>query len=76
MAPTLIGCSGCDLQIQRGLLAFAVANQMESAECQSHLCLHLQIQRGLPGIGEFQCYDKFMLEDLRKAALAIGEDEW
>eukprot|EP00850_Spirogloea_muscicola_P022803 SM000312S11996 [mRNA] locus=s312:30665:33875:- [translate_table: standard] len=29
-----------------------------------------------PGIGEFQCYDKYMLEDLKKAADACGRPEW
>ena len=29
-----------------------------------------------PGVGEFQCYDKFMLENLRKAATAAGHPEW
>ncbi|KAL8150701.1 hypothetical protein V2J09_020509 [Rumex salicifolius] len=29
-----------------------------------------------PGIGEFQCYDKYMLEDLRSAALKEGKPEW
>ncbi len=36
----------------------------------------LQIQRGIPGIGEFQCYDKYMLADLREAALKAGNEEW
>jgi hypothetical protein len=34
------------------------------------------LQRGIPGIGEFQCYDKYMLADLEKAARAAGNDEW
>ena len=29
-----------------------------------------------PGVGEFQCYDKYMLEDLRRAADAVGRPEW
>eukprot|EP00850_Spirogloea_muscicola_P014989 SM000111S18812 [mRNA] locus=s111:412288:415503:+ [translate_table: standard] len=29
-----------------------------------------------PGIGEFQCYDKYMLEDLKEAADAYGRPEW
>lgn len=29
-----------------------------------------------PGIGEFQCYDKYLLEDLRKAAEARGHSHW
>jgi len=29
-----------------------------------------------PGIGEFQCYDKYMLEDLRRCAEAVGHPEW
>ena len=36
----------------------------------------LQVQRGLPGIGEFQCYDKFMMADLKSAAQGVGEPEW
>ncbi|EIE26308.1 glycoside hydrolase, partial [Coccomyxa subellipsoidea C-169] len=36
----------------------------------------LQVQRGLPGIGEFQCYDKFMMESLRQAAEEVNEEEW
>ncbi|KAG8073411.1 hypothetical protein GUJ93_ZPchr0006g41370 [Zizania palustris] len=29
-----------------------------------------------PGIGEFQCYDKYMLSSLRAAAGAVGKPEW
>jgi len=29
-----------------------------------------------PGVGEFQCYDKYMLADLKKTADAIGHPEW
>ncbi|KAL1556301.1 Beta-amylase 3, chloroplastic [Salvia divinorum] len=29
-----------------------------------------------PGIGEFQCYDKYMRASLAAAAEAIGKDEW
>ncbi|KAH7428387.1 hypothetical protein KP509_10G090400 [Ceratopteris richardii] len=29
-----------------------------------------------PGIGEFQCYDKYMLSSLKGAATAIGRPEW
>ncbi|XP_031480153.1 inactive beta-amylase 4, chloroplastic isoform X2 [Nymphaea colorata] len=29
-----------------------------------------------PGIGEFQCYDKYMMEDLRQAAYQLGKPEW
>lgn len=29
-----------------------------------------------PGVGEFQCYDKYMLADLKKAADAVGHPEW
>mmetsp|Transcript_10854 Transcript_10854/g.15901 ORF Transcript_10854/g.15901 Transcript_10854/m.15901 type:complete len:289 (+) Transcript_10854:506-1372(+) len=29
-----------------------------------------------PGIGEFQCYDKYMLENLEKAAQQAGHPEW
>ncbi|MCO5598926.1 hypothetical protein L7F22_053025 [Adiantum nelumboides] len=29
-----------------------------------------------PGIGEFQCYDKYTLSTLRAAAQAIGKPEW
>eukprot|EP00249_Psilotum_nudum_P016773 c25982_g1_i2 orf=254-2119(+) len=29
-----------------------------------------------PGIGEFQCYDKYMLASLRAAAAATGNSEW
>ena len=29
-----------------------------------------------PGIGEFQCYDRFMLDSLRSAAEAAGHPEW
>ncbi|KAH7443748.1 hypothetical protein KP509_02G049300 [Ceratopteris richardii] len=29
-----------------------------------------------PGIGEFQCYDKYMLSSLRAAANGIGKPEW
>ncbi|MCO5594261.1 hypothetical protein L7F22_048288 [Adiantum nelumboides] len=29
-----------------------------------------------PGIGEFQCYDKYLLSDLRKAAKSIGQKDW
>jgi len=28
------------------------------------------------GVGEFQCYDKYMLADLREAATAAGHPEW
>lgn len=29
-----------------------------------------------PGVGEFQCYDKYMLDDLRRAAETAGHSEW
>ena len=29
-----------------------------------------------PGVGEFQCYDKYMLADLKCAADSIGKPEW
>lgn len=29
-----------------------------------------------PGVGEFQCYDKYMLADLKQAANAVGHPEW
>ena len=29
-----------------------------------------------PGVGEFQCYDKYMLADLKRAAEAVGHPEW
>ncbi len=29
-----------------------------------------------PGVGEFQCYDRYMLDSLRKAAEAAGHPEW
>uniref|UniRef100_A0A6B2L506 Beta-amylase n=1 Tax=Arcella intermedia TaxID=1963864 RepID=A0A6B2L506_9EUKA len=29
-----------------------------------------------PGVGEFQCYDKYMLADLSRAASAAGHPEW
>jgi Glycosyl hydrolase family 14 len=29
-----------------------------------------------PGVGEFQCYDKYMLRDLKAAADAVGHPEW
>mgnify|MGYP006285082603 CR=1 FL=1 len=29
-----------------------------------------------PGVGEFQCYDAYMLEDLRRAAEEAGHPEW
>lgn len=29
-----------------------------------------------PGIGEFQCYDKYMAEDFKKAATEAGHPEW
>ncbi|DBA76677.1 hypothetical protein WJX79_002814 [Trebouxia sp. C0005] len=29
-----------------------------------------------PGVGEFQCYDKYMLADLKQAADAVGRPEW
>src|SRR5689334_16666180 len=29
-----------------------------------------------PGVGEFQCYDPYMLSNLKQAAAAIGHPEW
>ncbi len=29
-----------------------------------------------PGVGEFQCYDRYMLEDLRRCAEAVGQPDW
>jgi beta-amylase len=29
-----------------------------------------------PGVGQFQCFDKYMLGRLKKAAMAIGRPEW
>ena len=36
----------------------------------------MSLQRGIPGIGEFQCYDKYMMADLEKHAEAVNEPEW
>ena len=36
----------------------------------------LSIKRGIPGIGEFQCYDRYMMDDLKQAAEDINEPEW
>lgn len=29
-----------------------------------------------PGVGEFQCYDKYMLDDLKRTAQEAGHPEW
>ena len=29
-----------------------------------------------PGVGEFQCFDRYMLADLREKAEAAGHPEW
>ena len=29
-----------------------------------------------PGVGEFQCYDAYMLADLKREADLVGEPEW
>ncbi|GMH33910.1 hypothetical protein BSKO_01744 [Bryopsis sp. KO-2023] len=29
-----------------------------------------------PGVGEFQCYDKYMMTKLREAAIGAGEPDW
>jgi len=29
-----------------------------------------------PGVGEFQCYDKFLLDELKQAAQKVGHSEW
>lgn len=29
-----------------------------------------------PGIGEFQCYNKYLYEDFKRAAAAVGHPEW
>ncbi|GAX76884.1 hypothetical protein CEUSTIGMA_g4330.t1 [Chlamydomonas eustigma] len=29
-----------------------------------------------PGVGEFQCYDKYILADLKRTAEAVGRPEW
>ncbi|XP_022158210.1 inactive beta-amylase 4, chloroplastic isoform X2 [Momordica charantia] len=29
-----------------------------------------------PGIGEFQCYDKYMMDDLKMAACRVGKPQW
>ena len=36
----------------------------------------ITIQRGIPGIGEFQCYDGYMMKDLKRAAEEVSEPEW
>lgn len=36
----------------------------------------ITIQRGIPGIGEFQCYDEYMLKALKAAAKEVSEPEW
>ena len=36
----------------------------------------ITIQRGIPGIGEFQCYDAYMMDDLKRAAEDVSEPEW
>ena len=35
----------------------------------------ITIQRGIPGIGEFQCYDGYMMADLKRAAEDDSEPE-
>ena len=35
-----------------------------------------EVQTGIPGIGEFQCYDRFMLENLKEHAERNGKSEW
>lgn len=29
-----------------------------------------------PGVGEFQCFDRYMMASLRRAAEAVGHPEW
>eukprot|EP00959_Pyramimonas_sp_CCMP1952_P098141 2051641-Pyramimonas_sp.AAC.1 len=29
-----------------------------------------------PGIGEFQCYDKYMMEALKEHARSVGHPDW
>lgn len=29
-----------------------------------------------PGVGEFQCFDRYMLASLKSAALDVGEPAW
>lgn len=29
-----------------------------------------------PGVGEFQCYDKYMMADLKAAANDVGNPDW
>jgi beta-amylase len=29
-----------------------------------------------PGIGEFQCYDKYLLQDLKDYSVRLGKPEW
>lgn len=29
-----------------------------------------------PGIGEFQCYDKYILADLKRSAISAGQPDW
>ncbi len=36
----------------------------------------VSLQRGIPGIGEFQCYDKYMMADLERHAEDVNEPEW
>ena len=36
----------------------------------------MSLQRGIPGIGEFQCYDKYMMADLERHAEDVNEPEW
>jgi hypothetical protein len=36
----------------------------------------LQVQTGIPGIGEFQCYDAYMLANLAAWAKKQGKPDW
>jgi beta-amylase len=39
-------------------------------------CLFCVHRWRFPGVGEYQCFDKYMLADLRAAAAAAGHPEW
>jgi beta-amylase len=54
------------VEIQVGL---GPAGELRYPSYQLHLW-------NFPGVGEFQCYDKYLLADLAKAASAAGHPEW
>lgn len=76
------GRPGCTAAAPHAAHAAARALTAAAPLCRPPRCVRCLRVRPLPrswrfpGVGEYQCCDKYMLADLRAAARAVGHPEW